>query len=103
MEANAVFRVFGASVAASSTKSLTGHCLGASAGVESALCCAMLDLRINKGKNLLPHRFDGVYDDSLPEISLVKYGQKSKRLDYILCNAFGFGGSNAVAIFGRIE
>lgn len=101
MEANAVHRIFGEGVSSSSTKSLTGHCLGASAGVEAALCCAMLDKQINKDNHLLPHRFDNEYDESLPELSLVKYGQKSDKLKYIMNNAFGFGGTNAVMILGR--
>lgn len=101
MEANAVHRIFGKSVPSASTKSLTGHCLGASAGVEAALCCAMLDEQINKDNHLLPHRFDNEYDESLPMLPLVKYGQKSVKLKYIMNNAFGFGGSNAVMILGR--
>ena len=101
MEANAVFRIFGGKIPASGTKPLTGHCLGASAAVETALCCAMLDKTINKANNLLPHRFDGIYDDALPEIDLVKYGQKAQNLRNILCNAFGFGGSNAVLVLRK--
>ena len=43
MEARAIYNVFGDSVPASSTKPLTGHCLGAAASIETALCCALLD------------------------------------------------------------
>ena len=100
MEANAVYRVFGDKVPASSTKSQTGHCLGASAALESALCCAILDKSINKEHYLLPHRYDNVYDDKLPVISLVKYGQRADNIKYVMNNAFGFGGSNAVMILG---
>ncbi len=100
MEANAVFRVFGDKIPSSSTKSLTGHCLGASSAVESALCCAILDQNINKEKYLIPHCYDGVYDAMLPTVNLVSKNQKTDRLKYCLCNAFGFGGSNAVMILG---
>ena len=100
MEANAVFRILGGSVPASSTKSQTGHCLGASAAIEAALCCAMLDKSLNTERYLLPHRYDNVYDDKLPALSLVKYGQRADNIKYVMNNAFGFGGSNAVMILG---
>ena len=103
MEANAVYKVFKDKVAASSTKSLTGHCLGASSGVESALCLAFLDDGINPEKSLIPHNFDGCYDTSLPEIRLAKHGEKAKDNRVVMCNAFGFGGSNAVVIFAKQE
>lgn len=101
MEANAVYKVFKNSVPVSSTKSQTGHCLGASAAVEAALCCAMLDDAVNRDGYLLPHKFDGEFDDKLPQLSLVKYGQKSDKIKYVMNNSFGFGGSNAVMILGK--
>lgn len=101
MEANAVYRVFKDSVPCSSTKSLTGHCLGASAGVETALCIALIDETINESKLLLPHCYDNCYDTSLPEIRLVKENETAPKIDIVMCNAFGFGGSNAVMILGK--
>ena len=103
MEANAVYKIFKSNVPVSSTKSQTGHCLGAAAAVETTLCCAMLDEKINKHNNLLPHKFDGVYDDRLPVLSLVKYGQTADNIKYVMNNAFGFGGSNAVMILGKAD
>lgn len=101
MEANAVYKIFEDKVPASSTKSLTGHCLGASAGVETALCLAFLDNSINPQKKLIPHNYDGEYDTGLPEIKLAKHKEKAEKNTRVLCNAFGFGGSNAVIILGR--
>lgn len=99
MEANAIYKVFKNEVPVSSTKPLTGHCLGASASIEMALCCQML---INNPSNLLlPHIYDGEYDDNLPEIRLAAKGEKVKRLEKIMCNAFGFGGTNAVMVIGK--
>ena len=67
MEANAIYKVFGNKVPASSTKPITGHCLGAAAAVETYICYEIL-----KGKRNLPiHNFDGEYDESLPKIQLV--------------------------------
>lgn len=103
MEANAIYRVFKDSVPCSSTKSLTGHCLGASAGVETAMCIAMIDESINSSKILLPHCYDNCYDNTLPVIRLVKENETACKLNTIMCNAFGFGGSNAVMIIGKTE
>ena len=103
MEANAVYKIFKDKTPASSTKSLTGHCLGASSGVESALCLAFLDDEINSEKHLIPHNFDGDYDPSIAKIKLAQKGEKAKNTRYVMCNAFGFGGSNAVIIFGKHE
>ena len=99
MEANAIFQVFGDKVPTSSTKPLTGHCLGAAASIEIALCCQML--KNNPQNLLLPHIFDGEHDDELPKIKLVQKGEKTDKLQHIMCNAFGFGGTNAVIIIGK--
>ncbi len=100
MEANAIHKVFQDSVYVSSTKSLTGHCLGAAASIEMALCCAILDKKLNPEGKLLPHVYDGVYDEELPKVKLVKSGVQEKNLKTCMCNSFGFGGTNAVAILG---
>lgn len=99
MEANAVSKIFPADIPVSSTKPLTGHCLGASASIETALCCAIL--MFENGQNLIPHIYDGNYDEKLPELNLVKKGQKVSGLKNIMCTAFGFGGTNAVIIIGK--
>ena len=97
MEATAVNKVFGCNVPCSSTKPLTGHCLGAAASIETALCIKSIE-----ENKLLPNIFDGVYDDSIPKLNLVKLNDKpEKQINYIMNNAFGFGGTNAVMILGR--
>jgi len=95
MEANAVHRVFKDETYASSTKPLTGHCLGASASIEVALCCQSI-----QNDKLLPHVYDGQYGDELAKIKLVE-SQMDKNISNCLCNSFGFGGSNAVIILGK--
>lgn len=99
MEANAVHKIFDDKVYASSTKPLTGHCLGAAASVEIALCCEMLTN--NPEKRLLPHVFDGNYDEQLPKIKLANKNSKSEKLNICMSNSFGFGGTNAVIIMGN--
>lgn len=95
MEANAVYKIFGCCTEASATKPETGHCLGAAASIETALCC-----RAIKNNKIIPHVYDGEYDYTLPKINLVTK-PADKKINNVLCNAFGFGGTNAVMILGR--
>ena len=94
MEANAIYRVFGDKVPASSTKPLTGHCLGAAASIEAFICYQIL-----KGERNLPiHKFDGEYDETLPKINLVTENTPQKEVKVCMSTSFGFGGTNAVVI-----
>lgn len=94
MEANAIYKVFGDKIPASSTKPLTGHCLGAAASIEAFICYQIL-----KGERNLPiHKFDGEYDETLPKINLVTKNTPQKDVKICLSTSFGFGGTNAVVI-----
>ena len=94
MEANAIYKVFGDKAPASSTKPLTGHCLGAAASIEAFICYQIL-----KGERNLPiHKFDGEYDETLPKINLVTENTPQKDVKICLSTSFGFGGTNAVVI-----
>ena len=94
MEANAIYKVFGDKVSASSTKPLTGHCLGAAASIEAFICYQIL-----KGERNLPiHKFDGEYDETLPKINLVTENTPQKEVKVCMSTSFGFGGTNAVVI-----
>ena len=94
MEANAIYRVFGDKVPASSTKPYTGHCLGAAASIEAFICYQIL-----KGERNLPiHKFDGEYDETLPKINLVTENTPQKDVKVCMSTSFGFGGTNAVVV-----
>lgn len=94
MEANAIYKVFGDKVPASSTKPLTGHCLGAAASIEAFICYQIL-----KGERNIPiHKFDGEYDETLPKINLVTKNTPQKDVKICLSTSFGFGGTNAVVV-----
>ena len=94
MEANAIYKVFGDKVPASSTKPLTGHCLGAAASIEAFICYQIL-----KGERNLPiHKFDGEYDETLPKINLVTANTPQKEVKVCMSTSFGFGGTNAVVV-----
>lgn len=98
MEARAVYNIFGAKVPASSTKPLTGHCLGAAASIETALCCRLLEKGIDK---VFPHIYDGEYDEKLPKILLADKSTKSGEVKTCLSTSFGFGGTNCAIVLRR--
>lgn len=97
MEALAISKLFN-STPASSTKPMTGHCLGASACIETALICHLINNF--KGK-LFPHAFDGIYNENIEKINLVKKNDIFKRCRICMNNSFGFGGTNAILILGK--
>lgn len=97
MEANAIHKVFGDNVPASSTKPFTGHCLGAAASIEAFICYQIL-----KGERNLPiHKYDNEYDENLPKINLVNSNTENKKINTCMSTSFGFGGTNAVVIMGN--
>jgi len=98
MEATAINEIFGENIPVSSTKPLTGHCLGASSSIEAVLCCHLLN---NFSGKLFPHVYDGEYNPELKPIRLVKKDENFNRCRYCLSSSFGFGGTNAIIILGK--
>jgi 3-oxoacyl-[acyl-carrier-protein] synthase II len=99
-ETIAIKKVFGAhalKLAVSSTKSMTGHLLGAAGGLESAICA----LAVHDG--VLPPTIN--YENPDPECDLdyVPNTARSKKIRYALNNSFGFGGTNGSLLFKRVE
>jgi 3-oxoacyl-[acyl-carrier-protein] synthase II len=99
-ETQAIKAVFGEharSLAVSSTKSMTGHLLGAAGGIESVITV----LAITRG--MLPPTIN--YDTADPECDLdyVPNTARSAVVQYALTNSFGFGGTNASLLFKRFE
>ncbi len=98
IETGAIKRVFGEyarRLAVSSTKSMTGHLLGAAGGVEAVFSV----LAIQRG--LLPPTINQDVPD--PECDLDCIPNAARRADVrtVLSNSFGFGGVNACLIFSR--
>jgi 3-oxoacyl-[acyl-carrier-protein] synthase-1 len=100
MESKAVNTLFGA-VAASSTKGMTGHTLGAAAALELAFCWLLLTHDDEQGA-LIPNSCDDDPDPALPEILLVKKEDElGHRINTCQSNSFAFGGNNLSIIVGR--
>ena len=95
MELKAVSRLFGSNVVCSSTKQLTGHCLGVAGAIEAALGWLML-----KNGGIIPHVGDEI-DPELPQVLLARE-DRTKRIKTFLSNSFAFGGSNATLILKTV-
>src|SRR5215211_6298960 len=84
-------------LAVSSTKSMTGHALGAAGGIEAVFSV----LAIHEGK--LPPTVNYVNPDPECDLDYVPNEPREARLRYALSNNFGFGGTNAALLFKRYE
>ena len=97
-EVAAVKRLFGAHahrLSMSSTKSMTGHCLGAAGGVESvATVMALKD-------GILPPTINLDHPDEGFDLDFVAKVAKPKAIDVAINNTFGFGGHNVSLVFRR--
>lgn len=99
-EAQAVKSVYGADaskVMVSSTKSMTGHLLGAAGAVESIFTILTLRDQIVAPTINLDNPDEGCDLDFVPGAA-----RQVKGLEYALCNSFGFGGTNGSVIFRKI-
>ncbi len=99
-ETIAVKRTFGdhaKKVAVSSTKSMTGHLLGAAGGIEAVF--AVLAIH----HNVAPPTIN--LDEPSPECDLdyVPNTARAMKIDVVLSNSFGFGGTNGTLIFQRLR
>ncbi|MCK9395073.1 MAG: beta-ketoacyl-ACP synthase [Methylobacter sp.] len=101
MESKAVNAVFGPAVAASSSKGMTGHTLGAAAALELAFCWLLLARDDGQG-GLIPNINDDEPDMALPTLNLVKKGGAlGRRINTCQSNSFAFGGNNVSIVVGR--
>jgi len=96
-ETNAIKRVFGDSaydLLVSSTKSMTGHTLGAGGGIEASACIKAIE------ENYAPPTvgFDAPGDEC--DLDYVPNEGRTREINYAMSNSFAFGGLNSVLVFG---
>ncbi|MGA0604393.1 beta-ketoacyl-ACP synthase II [Phenylobacterium sp. VNQ135] len=98
IELGAVERLLGNSApgkAMSSTKSMTGHLLGAAGALEAAFC--LLAIR----DQVAPPTINLDNPDVETKLDLVPHKAKPMKIDVAMSNSFGFGGTNACVIFKK--
>jgi 3-oxoacyl-[acyl-carrier-protein] synthase II len=84
-------------LAVSSTKSMTGHLLGAAGGIEGVF--SVLSLY----RNVLPPTINYVNPDPDCDLDYVPNEPRKAEVEYALSNSFGFGGTNAALLFKRYD
>ena len=98
MEAHAAHRLFGEQIACGSTKTLTGHTLGAAGALEAAFC--WLCLQRDDGR-LPTHAWNGDADPELPFLPGLATLQLKQRAKVAMSNSFAFGGNNLSLLLAR--
>ncbi len=99
-ETLAIKQVFGEhayKLAVSSTKSMTGHALGAAGGIEAVISVKSLT------ENQLMPTINYENPDPDCDLDYIPNEPRNAEVEYVLSNSFGFGGTNACLIFKRYE
>lgn len=97
-ETAAIKTVFGEdaySIPVSSTKSMTGHLLGASGALEAVICVKTIQ------DGVLPPTINYEFPDPDCDLDYVPNTSRPAEVDHIMSNSFGFGGHNATLIVSR--
>ena len=100
VEVMALKRVFGdhaRRMAISSTKSMTGHLLGAAGGLEAGITALALKTQ------MIPPTINYEHPDPECDLDIVPNAARKADVGYALSNSFGFGGTNGALLFRRYE
>jgi 3-oxoacyl-[acyl-carrier-protein] synthase II len=98
-ETLAVKSVFGEhayKLAISSTKSMTGHLLGAAGGIEAIFTALAIQ------ESVLPPTMNLENPDPICDLDYVANAARTKEIDFAMSNSLGFGGHNASLVFKKI-
>ena len=99
-ETKVIKHIFGEAaydVPISSTKSVTGHLLGAAGALEAILIMKVLS------EGIIPPTINYETPDPACDLDYVPNQAREKRVRYVASNSFGFGGHNSCLIFGGVE
>jgi 3-oxoacyl-[acyl-carrier-protein] synthase II len=99
-ETLAIKSVFGETaykIPISSTKSMTGHLMGASGSLEAAICVDLFR------HDILPPTINYETPDPVCDLDYIPNHARPAHPRHIMSNSFGFGGHNATLIFTRFE
>jgi len=80
----------------SSTKSMTGHLLGAAGGLEAVICSMALE------KGIIPPTINYAEPDPECDLDYVPNTAREAKVEYAMSNSLGFGGTNATLLFKRV-
>jgi 3-oxoacyl-[acyl-carrier-protein] synthase II len=100
LETLAIKRLFGdhaRQLAISSTKSMTGHLLGAAGGLEAGITALVIR------HQLIPPTINYETPDPECDLDYVPNTKRAAKVDYALSNSFGFGGTNGALLFKRFD
>ncbi len=100
IETAAIKRLFGAhapKIGISSTKSMTGHLLGAAGGIETAASALCLYHQV------MPPTINYEVPDPECDLDYVPNKSRSARIDHVLSNSFGFGGTNGALVLKKFS
>lgn len=100
VESLAIKQVFGEAakkVAVSSTKSMTGHLLGAAGAVEAIVCAKAIE------EGIVPPTINYQVPDPDCDLDVVPNQARKMPVQYALSNSLGFGGHNATLLLGKVE
>ena len=96
-EGKAIAELFGKSVPVSSTKSMMGHSLGAAGAIEAVFCLLALQ------HQFLPPNINFRAPDNDVDLNVVANRSRPAKIDIVLSNSFGFGGTNASIVLQRFR
>ena len=100
LETMAIKKCFGEHarrLAISSTKSMTGHLLGAAGGLEAGIAALAVH------RQVVPPTINLDTPDPECDLDYVPHTKREMKIEYALSNSFGFGGTNGALLFKRYE
>lgn len=101
IEVDAIKQIFGNNIknlSVSSTKSMLGHQLGASGGIEALICALVID------KNVMPPTINyETPDPNCNGIDFIPNKAREGEIENVMSNSFGFGGHNVSIVLGKLR